>query len=569
MSELRGALAAARPALTGVAALSASINVLALTASIYLMLVYDRVLPGRSLPSLFSLLVMVLVAYAFYGMCDVLRSHLLAGIGVRLDRTMSLRIQRIELKLALTRPALLSKSSPLSDLDQIRGFLSGPGPSALIDLPWIVFFLAVLAIIHPWLAIVTAVGVVVLTGLTVVAERITSGRVATLLVAGLDRRRMNDGHRRHVETIEGLGMRERLIARWSGANRRFLAAQLDLSERTATLAGVSKVVRMVLQSAVLTTGALLVIDGKASAGIIFASSILSGRALAPVDQAIGNWRGFVGARQSWARLARLLEDHPAEQPRRVELPFGKHSLTVRRLALVPPESSGLAIADVEFSAKAGDAIGIIGPSASGKSSLLRGICGIWPAVRGDVRIDGAKLTDWDHESLGEMIGYLPQSVELMAGSVADNIARFAPNADSTRTLGAANAAGIHEMILHLPLGYETPVGDNGVHLSAGQRQLIGLARAFYGDPFIVALDEPNSNLDRAGEAALARAILAARARGAIVLVVAHRMSVLDAVNRVLVMQDGRVEASGARDEVLAQTQPRAPEPWPAPSMSAA
>jgi len=551
-SEIGVALSRFRSAIAAVAATSAVLNVLALTSSIYLMLIYDRVLPGRSLATLFSVLAMASVVYVFYASFDVMRARLLSDIGVSLDRALAPRVQQIEMTMALKRPAMLQSASPVRDLDQIRSFLGSAGPAALIDLPWIVFFLIVLSLIHVWLGLVTLVGALFLTALTWTTEWVTSKRVGALSKASAARRIAADSNRRHAELVHSLGMRERVSARWQEVNFGFLDAQTDLAEKTALLGSIARVFRVFLQSLVLSVGAILVIEGKASGGVIFASSILAGRALAPVDQAIASWRGFVSARQSWARLSRLLREVPAMVPQATQLPLPMKTLRVDRLTLAPPGATRIVVTDASLSLQAGDGVGILGPSASGKSSLLRGIVGAWSPALGELGLDGALIGQWDSDDIGRAIGYLPQTVELFSGTVAENIARFEPGAPSGAIIAAAKVAGVHDIILQLPDGYETQVGEDGQHVSAGQRQRIGLARALYRDPFLVVLDEPNSNLDPAGEEALAAAILEVRRRQGIVLVAAHRTAILKALNLVLVMQGGQVQAMGPRDEMLAR-----------------
>ncbi|MCW3849419.1 type I secretion system permease/ATPase [Sphingomonas sp. LB-2] len=559
-SELGSALASFRGGLIGVGVLSAMLNILTLGGSLYLMMVYDRVLPSQSLATLFALFFMIGVAYLFQGAFDVMRSQLLADIAASLDRRMTARTQAIEMRLALERPDAQGKVSPSRDLDQLRGFIASPGPSALMDLPWILFFLLVLSLVHVWLGVVTLVGAIVLGLLTWSADRVTRKHVAGVTDAANARRSLGDRNWRHAELIASLGMRERVMARWDKVHLHFLDEQARLTGNSSLLSGISKIFRLFLQSTVLTVGAILVIKGEATAGVIFASSILSGRALAPVEQAIANWKGFVTARQSWARLDALYRQVPAETGVRTILPPPEKALAVDRLVLSPPGVSRAVVADVQFSASAGQAIGIIGPSASGKSSLLRGVIGVWKPVRGAVRLDGATLDQWDGDALGRHIGYLPQSVELFAGTVAENIARFEPDAPSELVLAAAEAAGVHAMILQLSEGYETQVGEDGLNLSAGQRQRIALARALFRDPFLVALDEPNSNLDPEGEAALAAAVTGVKARGGIVLLIAHRAAILGTVDLILVMQGGAAKAFGPRDEVLARMNGKPPAP---------
>lgn len=553
-SELGDALGKLRGGLGGIALLSTVLNVLTLAGSIYLMLVYDRVLPGESVPTLISLFIMVGLAYVFHGLFDVMRSQMLADVAATLDRRLTARVQLIETKLALERPDVREKMSPTRDLDQLRSFIASPGVPALIDLPWIFFFLIILTLVHYWLGIVTLIGAIVLAVLALIAERVSTKHVAAVGEAAAQRRILGERHWRHAELISALGMRGRLARQWENAHHKLLDEQGKLTDTTSMLSGLSRVFRMFLQSSVLTVGALLVIDGKATGGVIFASSILSGRALAPVDMAIAHWRGFVQARQSWARLNAVLAT-PTGIEDRTELPPPAQAITVEKLTLVPPGSQRPTVAEVSMAAKAGEAVGIIGPSASGKSSLARGIIGAWKPARGAVRLDGATIDQWDSEALGQHIGYLPQSVELFAGTVAENIARFEPGAPSDMVIAAATAAGVHQLILQLPEGYDTQVGEEGANLSAGQRQRIALARAMFRDPFLVVLDEPNSNLDPEGDAALAQAILSVKKRKGIVLLVAHRPQILGLVEHVLLLRGGTVQAFGPRDEVLAKLAP--------------
>jgi ATP-binding cassette subfamily C protein len=362
---------------------------------------------------------------------------------------------------------------------------------------------------------------------------------------------ISEGARRNAEVVHAMGMAQRIGTRWSEANASYLAHQQRTSDVAGGFGAMSKVLRMLLQSAVLAVGAYLVIDGQATGGIMIASSILTSRALAPVELAIANWKGFVSARQGWRRLRTLLEaDVRADDP--LKLPAPRTVLAVENAGAGAPGGQRFAVQDVCFQLKAGSGLGIIGPSASGKSSLARMIVGVWPTWRGKVRLDGAAIEQWLPEDLGRHIGYLPQDVELFAGTVAQNIARFDVNPKSEAIIAAAKAANVHEMILQLPDGYETQVGEAGAALSGGQRQRIALARAIYGDPFLVVLDEPNSNLDNEGEQALTNAIMSIRARGGIVVIIAHRPSALAGVDQVLVMGEGRMQSFGPKDEVLSK-----------------
>lgn len=552
-TELGAAIARYRTAFTTVAILSAALNVLLLGGSIYMMLIYDSVLPSHSMPTLFGLMAMVLVVYLFQGLFDTTRTRILSDVAAGLDRQMAARVQR-----AISEIRLRGARTPgdgltaMRDLEQIRAFLGGTGPSTLIDLPWIIFFLAILFLLHVWLGVVATAGAIVLIGLTLLTDRQTRDLIGRASQISSIRNGLAEANLRHVEVLTALGMRSRMQARWDEVNAAHLTAQNGMSRTVGLYGGAGKIFRLFLQSLILTVGAILVIDGKASGGVIFASSILSGRALAPVDGAIANWRGFAAARLGWKRLNDMLARVPAEPDTITMLPAPKRTLKVEQLAVAPPGTQRVTVSNADFTLEAGSALGIVGPSAAGKTSLGRALIGVWRPVRGSVRLDGAALDQWAPDMLGSFVGYLPQTVELMEGTVADNISRFDTEPDSAAVIAAAEAAGVHELIVQLPQGYETPVGSDGSELSAGQRQRIGLARALYRDPFLVLLDEPNSNLDAAGEAALEGAVASVRARGGIAILIAHRPAALAQCNYVLFLREGRQEAFGPRDEVLAK-----------------
>ncbi|RDE05308.1 type I secretion system permease/ATPase [Sphingomonas aracearum] len=551
MSRLGWAIARYRTAFITVAILSAVLNVLLLGGSLYMMMVYDSVLPSHSLPTLFSLLAMIVVVYLFQGLFDGTRSRILADVGGALDRELAPEVQRVITDFARSGAQQTGDGLiPMRDLDQIRAFLAGGGPAALIDLPWIIFFLGILFLLHYWLGVTALIGAIILILLTVITDRRTRDPIAQLSQIGAVRNGMAESNVRHSEMLTALGMRNRMRDRWLEVNGVYLAANDRMSRTVGALGGISKIFRMLLQSVILTVGALLVIDGKASGGVIFASSILSGRALAPVDAAIANWRGFAQARLGWKRLNEMLLKLPDTDAVSTLLPRPRQQLAVQQLVVAPPGTQRVTVQNADFVLNAGEALGIVGPSAAGKTSLGRAVIGIWKPVRGAVRLDGATLDQWHPDTLGGFIGYLPQTVELLDGTVAENIARFDPAPDSDAVIAAADAAGVHEMLVNLPQGYDTPVGADGSQLSAGQRQRIGLARALYKDPFLVLLDEPNSNLDAAGEAALERAVVMIRQRGGIAILIAHRPSALAKVSHVCFLRDGRIEAFGPRDEVL-------------------
>jgi ATP-binding cassette subfamily C protein PrsD len=550
-TELGAALRHYRSAFITVALLSTVLNVLLLAGSIYMMMVYDSVLPSHSIPTLVGLFIMITGAYIFQGVFDHMRSRILGDVGAAFDRRLSRRVQD-----AISSASLRGWRMPgdglgsMRDIEQIRSYLSGSGPATLIDMPWVIFFIVILALLNIWLGVVALFGALVLLSLTVLTDRITREPTAKVAVIAGYRNGMAETMLRHTELFTALGMRGRMLDRWDQVNRAHLGSHKKLAHSIALVGGSAKVFRLFIQSAVLTVGALLVIKGSVSGGIIFASSIMLGRALAPIDQAIGNWRQFAMARQGWKRLGEFLNAVPPSDFGRLELPRPSEVLAVKQLVVAPPGTQIVAIQNVTFSLAAGSALGIIGPSAAGKSSLGRALIGIWPAVQGSVRLDGATLEQWSPDRLGAMMGYLPQTVELLDGTIAENIARFEADVHPDVVIRAARAAGVHDLILALPNGYETPIGLDGANLSAGQRQRVGLARALYGDPFVVLLDEPNSNLDAEGEAALQGAITSVKDRGGIVMVIAHRPSVLSHVDYILVLKNGRAESFGPRDDVL-------------------
>ena len=548
-SELTAALAACRSAFFGVALMSGLVNLLCLTGSFFMLEVYDRVLPSRSVPTLIGLAALALALYAFQGGLETLRARVLIRIGGALDEALSTRALDLVVRGPLKGVGMGDGLLPLRDLERIRAYLSGSGPCALFDLPWMPVYVGICFLFHPLIGWAALGGAAVIAALTVATDRATH-RPARAAVGHATRRAvLAEAGRRNAEVLAALGMQEGLAARWETANRDYMDAQQRVSDVAGTIGSVSKVIRMALQSGVLALGAWLVIDNQATGGIIIAASILVSRALAPAELAIANWKGLVQARHSWSRLS----DGFARIPNLVQphaLPAPLRALCVEGISLVPPGTQRVVLQGIAFSLKAGDGLGVIGPSASGKSSLARALVGVWPTLRGTVRLDGAALAQWSSDALGPHIGYLPQEVELFPGTIAENIGRFHTGSTAEAVVAAAEAAGAHDLILRLPQGYDTPLGENGAGLSAGQRQRIGLARALYSDPFLVVLDEPNANLDNEGENALTQAILAVRARRGICVVVAHRPSALAAVDLVLMMDEGRVRSYGPKDEVF-------------------
>jgi ATP-binding cassette subfamily C protein len=524
--------------------------------------VYDRVLPSRSVPTLVGLVIIAAGLYLAQGVLDMIRGRILGRIGTSLDEALNTRVFDTVVRLPLTIGARGEGLQPLRDLDNIRSFLGGMGPGAFFDLPWLPLYLAICFAFHVMLGVTALAGAIVLVSLTVVTEYLSRQPAREAIGLAARRNDLASASRRNAEVMVAMGMAGRLGKRWSEANAKYLAGNQDASDITGGLGAIAKVLRMMLQSAVLGVGAYLVIHQEATAGIIIAGSILSARALAPVDLAIAHWKSFVAARQSWHRLNRLLEQMPQRgTPTQLQTPTSR--LAVEAVSMVAPGDQRPIIHDVTFALTAGQGLGVIGPSGSGKSSLIRALVGVWTPVRGKVRLDGAALDQWSSDMLGRHIGYLPQDVELFTGTVAQNISRFDPEARSDDIIAAGKEAGVHEMIIKMRDGYNTEVGEQGSALSAGQAQRVALARALYGDPFLIVLDEPNSNLDTEGDEALTRAVRAARERGAVVVVVAHRPIGIEGVDQILVLKDGRMQAFGPKEQVLAQVlQPRVAAPTP-------
>lgn len=529
--------------------LSGIINILALTGAFYMLQIYDRALTSGSIPTLIWLSVIAVGLYLFQGLFDILRSQMLVRFGSNVDRQIAPLVHRVVIDMPRFGYSSAEASERGRDVDTVRSFLSGAGPVALFDLPWIPIYLVFVWLLHPMLGMLTLGGALFLACLTIAAELLSRRHAKEMTRAAIQRNNISDNHVRNGDILYSMGMTDRAIDRFESANRRHLDTQTATSDIAGTFAGISKVLRMMLQSATLGLGAYLTIQGEMSAGAIIASSIVTGRALAPVDQAIAQWKGVISARRSWSRIKDTLAvlDRPSTQ---FDLPTPSEGLVVEGVTTVAPTTGTVLLSEVSFELTAGQALALIGPSGGGKTTLARSLLGIWPLLRGSVRVDGADLKQWPTSFFTQNVGYLPQEVALLDGTVADNIARFDPDADSKMIFRAARAAGIHDLIVRLPNGYQSQIGPSGQSLSAGQRQRVALARALYGDPFLVVLDEPNSNLDAEGEEALMKAIVKVRERGGIVVIVAHRPSVLQAVDMVGVVQGGKLVSFGPKEEII-------------------
>lgn len=571
--ELKQALLSFRQAFLTVGAFSMIINLLMLTPSIYMLQIYDRALGSRNVT---TLLVLTLIALGLIGLMSLLewvRSMVLVRVGARLDLDINTRVFNATFERNL-RQAGQNPAQALQDLASIRQTLTGAGVVAVMDAPWMPIYLIVIFMFHPYLGIFALVGALILVALAIANERASKEPLAEVQKLAIAASGQANNNLRNAEVIEAMGMLPAIRGRWFELQQKLLVHQEVASDRAGLLAAITRFARISMQSLVLGYGALLAIEGSITAGMMIAASILAGRALAPVEMLIGNWKQLVSARAAFDRLTELLRAFPARQGG-MALPRPAGALVLESAYTAAPGSKVMILKNVSLRIAAGEVVAVIGPSASGKSSLARLLVGIWPAVSGSVRLDGADVYSWNKDELGPYLGYLPQDIELFDGTVAENIARFG-QVDSEKVIAAAQAAGMHQLILQLPNGYDTPLGDQGSALSGGQRQRIGLARALYGDPALIVLDEPNSNLDELGEMALATTIQQLKAKGRTVVIITHRMTTVAVADKILVMHEGTPRLFGPRDQVIdALKQPQTPAPAkpslaaPGPAMAVA
>ncbi|MBF8221409.1 type I secretion system permease/ATPase [Halomonas sp. 328] len=548
LSNLRQALGVCRGGFVSVGFFSLFINLLMLVPAIYMLQVYDRVLSTRSGETLLMLTLVVVFLFAVMGLLELVRSRMLVRIGNRLDALLNERLYR-----AMFRRSLLGKGSasaqPVDDLTTLRQFLAGNGLLAFFDAPWVPIYLAVLFLFHPWLGFfATGSGLLLLT-LAVVAEKLTQPLLAGAQGEHIKSRELATANLRNAEVLHAMGMLPGIMGRWSRRHRHSLVEQSRANDRGEALGGASRVLRLLAQSLILGLGAWLVLRAEMTPGMMIAGAIIMSRALAPIDRLIATWKGVVAARGAYGRLDELLKTIPEEEES-MSLPAPLGDVRVEGVTAAPPGELVPTLRGIQLAVRAGEHVGIVGPSAAGKSTLARVLLGIWPPLAGTVRLDGADITRWNREELGPHIGYLPQDIELFEGSIAENIARFG-EVDTEAVVAAARKAGVHEMVLALPEGYDTLIGPGGAGLSGGQRQRIALARALYGNPVLVVLDEPNASLDDRGEHALRAAMVALKREGVTLFVISHRVSVLKGMDTLLVLREGQVQLSGPREEVMA------------------
>ncbi|WP_111412555.1 type I secretion system permease/ATPase [Billgrantia lactosivorans] len=548
-SDFQQALGRCRPALLWVAGFSLFINLLMLTPALYMLQVYDRVITSGSRETLLMLTLVAFFLLAVMTGLELVRSRLLVRVGNQLDTLISRRLYRAMFARGLASPGE-GRGQPLDDLRTVRQFVSGQGLFAFFDAPWVPLYLAILFVFNVWFGVFATVAGLLLLGLAILNEKASKRLLAEAGHEHIQAQAQAGSNLRNAEVLHAMGMLPAIMRRWEARHVAALVKQSQASDRSSGLSNLSKGLRILAQSLILGLGALLVLEASITPGMMIAASIIMGRALAPIDQMIASWKSFVGCRDAYGRLDALFRDMP-EETRRLTLPEPRGDVSVEGLTLAPPGATGAVLHGIDFRVASGEHVGIIGPSAAGKTTLARALLGIWPPEAGAVRLDAADLRHWNRDELGPHVGYLPQDIELFDGTISENIARFG-EADDARVVAAAKKAGVHEMILRLPEGYETRIGATGGALSRGQRQRVGLARALYGSPVLVVLDEPNANLDDAGERALAEALRQLKAEGTTLFVISHRRSVLADVDKLLVLGEGRLRLLGPREEVMAR-----------------
>lgn len=544
---LWAALGEFKSTLISVGCFTALINILMLVPSIYMLQVYDRVLTSQNETTLWMLTLMVVGFFAYMGVLEAVRSFIVIRVGHRLEQRFNLNIYRAAFERNL-RQGDGAAGQALNDMTQVRQFVTGPALFAFFDAPWFPVYLAVIFLFNVWLGVLASAGALLLVLLAVLNERLTQRPLAEASNLQQQSSSLAGSQLLNAESIQAMGMLGALRQRWFALHGRFLELQNRASDTSAVITATSKSLRLCLQSLVLGLGALLVIEGQMTPGMMIAGSILMGRVLAPIDQLIAVWKQWSGAQLAYKRLETLLQEHP-EPPVPMSLPAPDGQLSIEQVSGGPPGRRVATVQQVSFALAPGEVLGVLGASGSGKSTLARLLVGVWQPLAGHVRLDGAELSQWDRNALGPHIGYLPQSIELLRGSIAENIARFG-ELDGHKVVEAARLAGVHELILRLPQGYDTRLGEGGGDLSGGQKQRIALARALYGSPCLIVLDEPNSNLDSLGEAALANAIVQLKALGRTVVLVTHRSAALAQADKLLVMNDGRVQAFGPARDIL-------------------
>jgi len=551
-NSLKTALKACKGSFLSVGFFSFFVNALMLVPSFYMLQVYGRVVTSGSIPTLVMLTLIMTILMGTMGSLEWVRSRIMVRLSTKLDVMLSREVYRASFKRALDSGGMDTSAQPLNDLTGLRQFMTGNGLFAFFDAPWLPIYIGIMFLFHPWFGWIAIASAIVLVFLAVLNEKFTGKALADANKESIGASLYTTKNLRNAEVIESMGMLNTLMERWGMRQKKVLELQSIASDKSGIISAMSKTFRLLVQSLILGVGAYLAVKQEITPGLMIAGSILLGRALAPIDLMIGSWKGFISARSQYARLNEILDKQQAE-PQRMSLPTPQGNIRVENLMVAAPRAKTPILKGLNFSVPAGSIVGIIGPSASGKSTLARALLGVWAPQHGVVRLDGADINNWDKQELGPHVGYLPQDIELFEGSISENIARFG-EIDPGKVIQAAQTAGVHEMILQLPDGYDTVIGSDGVNLSGGQRQRIGLARAIYDTPKLIILDEPNSNLDEVGERALAQAIVQLRATGATVFIITHRTNILSQVDLLLVLSNGEISLYGPRDKVIAELQ---------------
>ncbi len=554
-SDLQTALILCKSAFIWAAFFSMVINVLQLVPTIFMLQVYDRVVPTGNKSTLLMLTLLMVVLFLTMGSLEWVRSQILVRVSTRLETLLNKRLFQVSYKQALFSGGQSASGQALDDLTSLRQFLTGNGLFAFFDVPWVPLYIALMFVFHPlygWAGIATSILLIIV---AIIQENATSKLLAEANSLAFTGRSLVNKNLRNAEVIESMGMLQNIQLRWLKSSDQILILQATASSRAGLINGLSKLIRISSQSLILALGAYLVIENEITAGLMLGGSILLGRAVAPIDMMIGSWKGFINARGQYRRLNTMLIQIPADSPK-MPLPAPVGLFHLESAEVTPPGASQPILKGISLAINIGDVIGVIGPSGCGKSTFARALLGIWPTSKGKIRLDGAEVSNWNRHELGPYIGYLPQDIELFEGSISENIARFG-DVNPDKIVAAAKMADVHNLILQFPNGYDTIIGANGGNLSGGQRQRIGLARALYGDPVIVVLDEPNSNLDEQGEYALGQAIQLLKQKKTTIIIITHRNNVLNNVDKLLILQDGLLSVYGPKDQVIAHLQQQA------------
>ena len=554
-SDLQTALFLCKSAFIWAAFFSMVINILQLVPTIFMLQLYDRVVPTGNKSTLLMLTLIMVVLFLTMGSLEWVRSQILVRVSTRLETLLNKRLFQVSYKQALFSGGQSASGQALDDLTSLRQFLTGNGLFAFFDVPWIPIYIALMFVFHPlygWAGIATSIVLIIV---AFIQENATAKLLAEANSLAITGRSLVNKNLRNAEVIESMGMLQNIQLRWLKSSDQILILQATASSRAGLINGLSKLIRVSSQSLILALGAYLVIENEITAGLMLGGSVLLGRTLAPIDMMIGSWKGFINARGQYRRLNTILIQIPEDSPK-MPLPAPVGLFHLESAEVTPPGATQPILKGISLAINIGDVIGVIGPSGCGKSTFARALLGIWPTSKGKIRLDGAEVSNWNRHELGPYIGYLPQDIELFEGSISQNIARFG-DVNPDKIVAAAKMADVHNLILQFPNGYDTIIGANGGNLSGGQRQRIGLARALYGDPVIVVLDEPNSNLDEQGEYALGQAIQLLKQKKTTIIVITHRNNVLKNVEKLLILQDGLLSVYGPKDQVIAHLQQKA------------